>query len=136
MLGPPTTLIMGSDSDVDNASVVLRIVYGRVSFLLAGDVFARAESALTGGNADLDSDVLKVAHHGSRSSSTGAFLAAVSPAVAVISAGEDNRFGHPQVETLEALRRLVAPDRLFVTSDNGTVEFVTDGERLKIRSER
>jgi len=49
VLGPPTTLIIGSDSDVDNASVVLRIVYGRVSFLLAGDVFARAESALTGG---------------------------------------------------------------------------------------
>ena len=80
--------------------------------------------------------MLKVAHHGSRSSSTGAFLAAVSPAVAVISAGDDNRFGHPHVETLETLRRLVAPDSLFVTSDNGTVEVVTDGERIKVRSER
>ena len=80
--------------------------------------------------------MLKVAHHGSRNSSTGEFLAAVSPAVAVISACDDNRFVHPHVETLETLRRLVAPDRLFVASDNGTVEFVTDGERLKVRSER
>ena len=136
MLGPPERLIAGSRSDVDNASVVLRVVYGRVSFLLAGDVFAEGERALVAARAPLASHVLKVAHHGSRSSSTGDFLGAVSPTVAVISAGQDNRFGHPHAEPVAALLMQVPPDRLFVTSHRGTVEFVTDGERLRVRTER
>jgi competence protein ComEC len=136
VLGPPETLIVGSRSDVDNASVVLRVVYGRVSFLLAGDVFAEGERALVDARAPLASHVLKIAHHGSRSSSTGDFLGAVSPTVAVISAGQDNRFSHPHAETVAALLMQVPPDRLFVTSHSGTVGFVTDGERLRVRTER
>jgi competence protein ComEC len=136
VLGPPEKLILGSRSDVDNASVVLRVVYGHVSFLLVGDVFAEGERALVAAQAPLDSHVLKVAHHGSRSSSTGDFLAAVSPTAAVISAGQDNRFGHPHAETVAALLMQVPPDRLFVTGDSGTVEFVTDGKRLKVLTQR
>ena len=136
MLGPPESLIGGPDPDVDNASVVVRIVYGEVSFLLAADLFAPGERVLVAGGSTLNSDVLKVAHHGSRSSSTEGLLSAVSPTAAVVSSGKDNRFGHPHVETMEALGRHVAPDMVFLTSASGSVEFVTDGERLTVRPER
>jgi beta-lactamase superfamily II metal-dependent hydrolase len=136
VLGPPETLIAGSDSDVDNASVVLRVVYGQVSFLLTGDIFAEAEKALIAQHVPLGSHVLNVPHHGSRRSSTGDFLAAVSPTAAVVSAGEDNRFGHPHSETVAAMLRHVPGEMLFVTSDSGTIEFVTDGKQLRVRTER
>ena len=137
VLGPPDNLIGDhSDADVDNASVVLRIVYGEVSFLLTADLFASGERALVAGAASIDSDVLKVAHHGSRSSSTEELLAAVSPTAAVVSTGADNRFGHPHPETLEALSRYVAPGMVFLTSAHGSVEFVTDGQQLTVRPER
>ena len=136
VLGPSDSLIGGPDPDVDNASVVLRIVYGEVSFLLAADLFAPGERALVAGAATLDSDVLKVAHHGSRGSSTEGLLAAVRPTAAVVSSGQDNRFGHPHVETMEALGRHVAPGMVFLTSASGSVEFVTDGKRLTVRPAR
>ena len=116
--------------------MVLRLVYDGVSFLLTGDMFSEAEGVLVRGDASLDGDVLKVGHHGSRSSSSAEFLDRVSPSVTVVSAGEGNRFGHPHPETLEALLARVPEDRLFVTSQRGTVEFVTDGRRLKVRTER
>jgi competence protein ComEC len=121
---------------VDNASVVLRVVYGDVSFLLTGDIFVEGESGLVQRDAELDSDVLKVAHHGSRSSSSPPFLEAVSPAVAVVSAGSDNRYGHPHAETMEALRCHVDDARIFLTGESGSIEFVTDGARLEVRTER
>ena len=136
VLGPPETLIAGSDSDVDNASVVLRVVYGQVSFLLTGDIFAEAEEALIAQRAPLGSHVMNVPHHGSRRSSTDDFLAAVSPTAAVVSAGEDNPFGHPHSETVGALLMQVPPDRLFVTSARGNIEFVTDGNWLRVESDR
>ena len=135
VLSPPARLLRGTSSDVNNASVVLRLVYGDVSFLLAGDAFAEAESVLVSKGAPLDSNVL-VAHHGSRSSSLAAFLDKASPFAAVISAGEKNRFGHPHLETVEALRLHVAEDLLFLTSERGTVEFTTDGRRLEVKTER
>ena len=136
VVSPPEELLRGTPSDANNASIVLRLVYGDVSFLLTGDVFAGAEAALVARNAYLDSDVLKVAHHGSRSSSSGEFLDRVTPRVAVVSAGENNRFGHPHLETLVALRRHVPNDALFSTARNGTVEFITDGRRLAVKTER
>ena len=91
------------------------------------------EAALVAGGAPIDTDVLKVGHHGSRGSSSARFLDSASPAVAVISVGEDNRFGHPHDETLA---RHVSEDLLFLTRDRGTVEFITDGKTLKLKTER
>ena len=136
VVNPPDRPLRGTSSDVDNASVALRLVYGEFSFMLGGDMFREAEDALVRADVHLDSDVLKVGHHGSRTSSSVGYLGSVSPAVAVISAGDDNRFGHPHTETLEALRRWVPDERLFLTSDRGTIEFVTDGERLRVKTER
>ncbi len=136
VVSPGQRLLRGTVSDVDNASVVLRLVYDDVSFLLTGDMFSEAEGVLVRGDASIDSDVLKVGHHGSRSSSSAAFLDRVSPTIAVASAGEDNRFGHPHSETLEALSASVPEEGLFITSERGTVEFTTDGRRLQVRAER
>ena len=136
VLGPPRKLLKGTDSDADNASLVLRLVYGDVSMLLTGDIFADAERALPEGEAALDSDVLKAPHHGSASSSTAEFLRAVSPSAAVISVGEGNRFGHPDVDVVRRLREFVGESGLYMTSERGTVEFITDGETLWVRTER
>ena len=103
VLWPPQTQSTEAPSDPNSASVVLRLVYGDVSFLLMGDLLSEGEAGLLALGATIDSEVLKVAHHGSRSSSSGVFLQAVSPVAAVISSGEDNRFGHPHPETVDAL---------------------------------
>ncbi len=136
VLGPPADLLEGSTSDVDNNSVVLRLVYGGVSFLLTGDIHAEAEGAILSGGHDIDSTVLKVAHQGSRTSSSSAFLRKVSPAVAVISVGADNRFGHPHPETLRSLAQYVAPEHLWLTAESGSIEFTTDGNDLTVVAER
>ena len=136
VVGPPARLLRGTSSDVDNASVVLRLTYGDVSFLLTGDMFSEAEYALVSRGNNIDSDVLKVAHHGSRSSSSEVFLDNVNPTVTVVSAGENNLYGHPHAETLDSILRLVGNEELFLTSERGTIEFVTDGLRLEVKTER
>ena len=99
-------------------------------------MFVEAEAQLVAQGAPFDSDVLKVAHHGSRTSSSDSFLYSVTPAAAVISVSEGNRFGHPHVDTLEALLQHVPQDLLFLTSERGTIEVVTDGKRLWVKTER
>ena len=73
---------------------------------------------------------MKVAHHGSETSTTSQFLAAVDPEVAVISVGADNPFGHPGSEVVERLINSVGEDNVYRTDEDGTVELITDGERL------
>ena len=91
VLHPAETLMTGTDSDLNNASIVLRVVYGDVSFLLTGDIFVEAEREILSRGADVRSTVIKVPHHGSRSSSSREFIERVHPSVAVISVGADNR---------------------------------------------
>jgi len=76
------------------------------------------------------STVLKIAHHGSETSTSSQFLAAVAPEVAVISVGADNTFGHPSPEVLERLIDRVGEDNVYRTDEDGTIEFITDGDRL------
>lgn len=132
----PELLLVWTNSVVDNASVVLRVAYRDVSFLLTGDIFANAEREMLTRNAGVETAILKVAHHGSRTSSLPEFIELVSLLAAVISVGDDNRFGHLQSKTIETLRELVADDRIFRTSKRGTVEFITDGTTLSVKTER
>ena len=122
--------------DMNEASVVVRVVYGKASFLLTGDVFKDGERWLLGSGQVLDSDVLKVAHHGSDTSSSARFLSAVSPRAAVISAGRDNRFGHPDPEVVERLEELMPASRIFKTYERGAITFETDGSTLSVNTER
>jgi competence protein ComEC len=130
VLHPPPELLPGADED-DN-SVVLKISQGDAAFLLTADIGAEGETYLLGNHADLQAPVLKVAHHGSRASTSGDFLAAVEPLAAVISVGEDNRYGQPALETLDRLDGRA----VFRTDLNGDVEISTDGHKLWIKTER
>ncbi|MBI4282763.1 MAG: DNA internalization-related competence protein ComEC/Rec2 [Chloroflexi bacterium] len=136
VLYPPDRLLSGTTSDVNNASVVTRLVYGETSFLFTGDLQWDGESYLLHRTVPLQSTVLKVAHQGSNTSTTPAFLREVSPQFAVIPVGEDNRFGHPHQETLDTLAQVVAEDHILMTSKHGDVEFIADGSRLRMRTER
>ena len=113
--------------------MVLRLVYGEVSILLTGDIFSKAETGAIGERCGTDSDVLKVPHHGSDSSSTRDFLSAVSPCRRGDSVGEGNRYGHPHANVVKRLREYVADGMLFQTAERGTVEFISDGETLWVR---
>jgi competence protein ComEC len=129
VLNPTTSPLSGTSDDDDNNGVVLRLAYGDVSFLLGADIRLEAERRLVHDHAsELGATVLKVAHHGSDSSSTEQLLAAVGPRVAVISAGADNPYGHPHGTTLERLSMCGAD--VLTTAIHGTVELVTDGREL------
>ena len=136
VLHPLETLMTGTESDLNNASIVLRVVYGDVSFLLTGDIFVDAEREMLSRRVDVQSTVLKVPHHGSRTSSSPEFIEQVNPSVAVISVGADNRFGHPHAETLEVLGRYAPEARVMTTSDHGAIRFVTDGTKLSVNTVR
>jgi len=117
--------------------VVLRVAYGEVSFLLTGDIEHYAESAMLASGVNLASTVYKVPHHGGNSSSSRAFLDAVSPTVAVISVGADNRFGHPDEEVVARLQQYVVLNtNVLLTSEHGDIQFTTDGEKLWMDTER
>lgn len=119
-------------SPKNNDSLVVHLKYGERTFMLPGDAEKQAESAILDENSEtaLRADVLKVGHHGSKNSTMPGFLAAVRPSVAVISAGEDNPYGHPNPELLERLE--TAGVRILRTDRDGAVHILTDGERLEI----
>jgi competence protein ComEC len=117
---------------LDSNSMVLRLVYGNVSVLLTADIFEETETCLLDSRFYLNSTVLKVAHHGSDTSSCAEFLAEVKPQVAVISVGADNLFGHPSPEVVDRL----SSSHLYRTDLQGTVELITDGNRLWVKTER
>ncbi len=116
----------------NNNSLVVKVSFGRISFLFAGDITAEAEKELVGlAGADLACDVLLVPHHGSRSSSSQPFVSKVQPDVAVISAGWKNRFRFPHTTVLDAYEKIGC--RIFRTDRNGAIVIKTDGNRLAIK---
>jgi len=132
-LNPPAQPMLGTSDDTDNNGLVVRVSYGDVSFLLSADVRVEAERQLSHENVCIDSTVLKVAHHGSDTSSGPQFLTAVSPEVAVISVGADNPYGHPNASVVRRFQAL--PAELYTTAEFGTIEFVTDGDSLWVKTE-
>lgn len=112
------------------ASLVLGLEYGEFGMLFTGDVEGEGEKALTKSGLLGKYEVLKAAHHGSENSGTEEFLKAVSPAVTLISAGVDNRYGHPHEETL--LRLSKAGSRVYSTQQNGAITIRTDGRTMHL----
>lgn len=134
VLHPPATLMAGTDSDTNNNSAVLRLGFGRVSFLFTGDIEWEAEFRLIAEGAELGCTVLKVGHSGSATSTTDEFLAAASPQLAVISVGE-NTYGHPHDEVVARLEENLGEENVFRTDEQGTIEFITNGEELWVAVE-
>ena len=125
--------LTADESNTNNTSLVLRIVYGETSFLFAADAEVEEEEDLLGSGAELRSTLLKVGHHGSDTSSSQAFIDAVSPDYAVISVGEENNYGHP---TSEVLDRLSVCERIFRTDLNGEITCRSDGSVLTFETEK
>lgn len=122
-----------ADRGPNDNSFVVRIAYGERSFLFVGDAEHAEEADLVATRrSSLRADVLKVGHHGSRTSTTASFLEAVDPAVAVISCGVRNRFGHPALRALATLATSRA--RVLRTDRDGGVTVTTDGRSLEVHA--
>lgn len=116
-------------SNINDSSIVLKITYGKNSFLLTGDATSNVERKIY--NEDIKSDVLKVAHHGSSYSSTDVFLDKVKPYYAVISVGKNNIYNHPSNKTLEKLNKRNI--KVYRTDLDGTIVFISDGDTLSVK---
>ena len=123
MLAP----VLDEYDNTNDYSAVIRIVYDDTSFIFMGDAEQYAEDLITG---DVDSDVLKVGHHGSSTSTGEAFLERVSPSYAVISCGLGNSYGHPHTETIEKLGGIP----VFRTDEMGTIVATSDGSEISFRT--
>ena len=121
-------------TDTNNHSIVIRLVYGNTSFIFMGDAETISEEEMLTKNYTLDSDVIKVGHHGSKSSTSDEFLQAVSPRYAVISVSEDNEYGHPEKEILEKLN--AAGINIYRTDLQGDVTFISSGTDITVSTER
>lgn len=117
-----------SYEEANNSSIVIRLVFGNNSFMLTGDAEELSEKEILENSIDFKSDVLKVGHHGSSSSTSDAFLEAVDPKYAVISVGEGNSYGHPHVETIDKLN--IQNIEVLRTDGLGTIIFTSDGNEL------
>jgi competence protein ComEC len=120
--------ISTSYDEVNNYSAVVRLVYGKNSFLFTGDAQTESEKQMLSSGYTLSADVLKVGHHGSYTSTSAAFLAKVKPTYAVISCGKGNDYGHPHQETLKKLAN--AGIKLYRTDINGTIIVESDGTNI------
>jgi competence protein ComEC len=121
-------------SDLHDAGLGLRVTFGEVRLLFTGDSEAATERRMAEASPErIDADILQLGHHGSITSTTPAFLAAVDPAVAIYSAGVDNAYGHPAAEVIDRIR--AADIDLYGTDEHGTVVVTTDGTSWSIGTE-
>jgi len=121
-------------NDANNNSIVLRLSYGSIDFLFTGDAEKEAEASILGSGLTVQADILKVGHHGSRTSSSQGYLELVKPETAVYMAGEGNKYGHPHQETIAALTGIGVD--IYGTDVHGTIIIATDGETYTIHLDR
>ena len=125
---------MISDNSINNNSLVCKLNYKNYSMLFTGDIEAIAEKAILKKYSKslniLKSDILKVAHHGSKTSSITEFIEKIKPKYAIIGVGEDNKFGHPSDSTIQNLEK--ANIRIYRTDKMGEIEMKTNGKEIKI----
>ena len=135
-LAPVSSSEESNYEDGNAGSMVLAMNYGEFDMLFTGDVEGDGEEILTEVLSDeyasVKWEILKVAHHGSKNSSSEEFLAVVKPSYALISAGRDNSYGHPHAETLERLAEIES--QVLSTQENGAITVTTDGEKMKVES--
>lgn len=121
--------------DNNNCSIVVKLTYGDISFLFTGDAAEMAEQLMEKNYGyRLRSTILKAGHHGSKHSSGREFLNYVSPRVVIFSAGENNKYGHPNQEVLERVKRKGA--KIFRTDRQGTITIITDGQSYRVVTEK
>lgn len=117
--------------NLNNTSIVGKLIFGRTSFLLTGDAEMEVWDELISRGVDLKADVLKIAHHGSKNATSKNFLEKVQPKFAIISVGENNSFGHPSRIILNHLENIGA--QILRTDEQGDVKITSDGEKLNFK---
>lgn len=117
--------------DLNNYSVVIKLVHGANSFLFTGDMEQKGEKDLIASGADISAMVLKVGHHGSSTSSSKEFLDKVNPQYAVIEVGSPNDYGHPHDQVIKRLRNMNI--EIYRTDKSGNIVFVSDGKSFNIK---
>ena len=120
--------------DSNNSSIVLRVVYGRTSFLFTGDAEEEEETEILNNSKNLKSTVLKAGHHGSSTSTSYRFLKEVSPQYAIISVGKENSYGHPTKDTLSRLRD--ADVKTYRTDMQGSIICLSDGKNVSFKTQK
>lgn len=121
-----------SESDLNNTSIILKVTYQNVSFLLTGDAESKIINELD--PSDLKTTVLKLGHHGSITSTNETILEKASPQVAIISAGVNNQYGHPHQEVLNLLQQNNI--KTYRTDQDGTIIVTTDGVNLDVKTKK
>jgi len=132
----PSETDMISNNAINNNSLVCKLIYKNFSMLFTGDIEEIAEKAILSKYVNktelLNADILKVAHHGSKTSSIKEFINTVSPKYAVIGVGKDNKFGHPSEKTLETLNDKNV--KIYRTDISGEIMIIIDGDSVKVKS--
>jgi competence protein ComEC len=135
-IGDATAVILAPNGtgyeDANDYSIVIKLTYGNTSFLLTGDAEAVSENQMLSKGLNLSSTVLKVGHHGSRSSTSPSFLNKVNPKFAVISVGKGNSYGHPTQDVMDRLRAKNIP--VYRTDENGTVVATSNGSSVSFNA--
>lgn len=119
---------------LNNYSILVKVVDGENSFLITGDCETEEENEMLEQGLDLSATVLRAGHHGSKTSSSQKFIDAVDPSYVVISCGKDNDYGHPHDVTVKRLK--AQTDNYYVTADNGSIVFSSDGKGLTVETEK
>lgn len=117
--------------DSNDTSIIGHLIFNNNSFLFTGDASEKTEKELLNAKLEIASDVLKIGHHGSKTSSSAEFLDKISPELAVIQVGKNNSYGHPTQEVLEKLKKYGI--RILRTDEMGDIKIISDGEKLKIQ---
>lgn len=119
--------------DSNNTSVISRLTFGNNSFLFVGDAYKSVGKELIEKGIEIDSDILKVGHHGSKTSTSEEFIQSVKPKIAVIPVGKNNNYGHPHQEVLEILNKYGI--RVLRTDQDGDIKIVSDSNNLKFKNQ-
>jgi competence protein ComEC len=119
---------------LNNSSIVIRMVYGKVAFMLTGDAEKEAEEDMLSYGKELSSQIIKVPHHGGETSSSPDFLALVKPEVAIFQVGANNKFGHPKSSILKLYQKVGA--KIYRSDFNGTITVLTNGDTYEVKTEK
>lgn len=130
----PSSNYIVKKNDTNDASVSVEVIYGDETFLLTGDLPSTEESKLISGGLTKNITVYKAGHHGSKYSSGEVLLTYIKPEYSVISAGKDNKYGHPNPEAIERLQKY--SKEILSTIDRGTISFITDGRMIEVETEK
>lgn len=117
--------------DINASSIVMKVSYGKNSFLFTGDATVETEMDILNDGYDVSSDVYKVSHHGSSTSNSSSFLNAVNPSICVIEVGKNNSYGHPHKEIKERLNQM--DTKVYRTDLNGSIVITSNGKKLSVK---